>query len=224
MDHNTNHFTEDPIFENDENDGMAQSAPLIVFCHLRWEFVIQRPQHLISRLAKHRNVLFVEEPIGHQEQERGTAHIYQATENVQVLQPRTDFNRMTDIAPLVQDFLRANHWEQPVLWFYSAAFGDLAEQIPHSLVVYDCMDELSAFRGAPASLIEQEKRLLATADVVFTGGKSLYEAKKQLSDKVWCYPSSVDSAHFEQALQADTVIPADLEKIAQPGRWLLWRD
>ena len=207
----------DGHFPEDENDGLESGPPLVVFCHLRWEFVTQRPQHIISRLARHRKVLFVEEPIGHAPHERGTAQLYQAAENIQVLQPRTDPGRLVEeIAPLVLDFLQREQWEQPMLWFYSAAFGDLADQIPHSLLVYDCMDELSAFKGAPLSLITQEKRLLAEADVVFTGGKSLYEAKRLLSEQVYCYPSSVDSAHFEQALHAATVVPPDMKDIAHP--------
>ena len=217
MNHNADYFEASALPENDENDGSVSGPPIVVFCHLRWEFVTQRPQHLISRLARHRKVLFVEEPIGHDFQERGTAQMQQVAENILVLRPRTDFNRLNEeIAPLVLDFLERAHWQKPILWFYSAAFGALADRIPHSLLVYDCMDELSAFKGAPPSLIEQEKRLLATADVVFTGGKSLYEAKKQWSDKVWCYPSSVDSAHFAQALHAGTTIPADLQKITRP--------
>ncbi len=214
--HTMNNFTENH-FLDDENDGLISGPQLVVFCHLRWEFVTQRPQHIISRLAKHRKVLFVEEPIGHETHERGTANIYQAAENVQVMQPRTDFGKLAEeIAPLVQDFLTRENWQEPMLWFYSAAFSDLADQIPHSLLVYDCMDELAAFKNAPASLIAQEKKLLAEADVVFTGGKSLYEAKKQWSDHVFCYPSSVDSAHFEQALHAATVVPADLRDVAHP--------
>lgn len=217
MDHNASHFVEDPFSENNENQTTEQSTPLIVFCHLRWDFVIQRPQHLINRLAKNRKVLFVEEPIGHEAHERGTAVIRNVAPNIQVLQPRTDHTRLAEeIAPLILNFIKEAGWKKPFIWFYSAAFGDLAKLIPHSLLVYDCMDELSAFRGAPASLIEQEKRLLTAADVVFTGGKSLYEAKKLLSDRVWCYPSSVDSAHFEKALHAGTAIPSDLEKVARP--------
>ncbi len=217
MYHNTDKLVEDNIPANDENDGTVPSPYMVVFCHLRWEFVTQRPQHLISRLAKHRKVLFVEEPIGHEAHERGTAHLYQVAENIQVLQPRTDYAHLAaEIAPIVLDFLQREQWEQPILWFYSAAFGDLADQIPHSLLVYDCMDELSAFKGAPQSLIAQEKRLLAEADVVFTGGKSLYEAKKLLSNRVHCYPSSVDSVHFEQALRPSTIVPADMQDIAHP--------
>jgi len=217
MNHITNHYSEDNFSDHDENEGFLPNAPMIVFCHLRWEFVTQRPQHLISRLAKNRTILFVEEPIGHESHERGTASIQKVAENIQVLQPRTNHEQLTEeIAPLVLDFMKNAGWDKPIIWFYSAAFGDLANHIPHSLLIYDCMDELSAFRGAPASLIAQEKLLLENADVVFTGGKSLYEAKKQLSDKVWCYPSSVDSAHFEQALDEQTTVPSDLANVAHP--------
>jgi glycosyltransferase involved in cell wall biosynthesis len=100
-------------------------------------------------------------------------------------------------------------------WFYSASFSPLLEVLSFDTVIYDCMDELSLFKGAPQQLIDLEKYLLSHADVVFTGGKSLYESKKQLHDNVYCFPSSVDQFHFAKALNG-IAIPEDIAGINTP--------
>jgi glycosyltransferase involved in cell wall biosynthesis len=82
-------------------------------------------------------------------------------------------------------------------------------------VIYDCMDELSLFKGADPQLIEQEKYLLSEADIVFTGGKSLYEAKKKVHSNVYCFPSSVEHAHFRKALNGIPV-PEDVARLKGP--------
>ncbi len=199
------------------NNAMTLEPDIVVFSHLRWEFVTQRPQHILNRMAKDRKVLFVEEPVGYEPADKGTAHIINITPNITVIQPRIDWHNMLEaLLPVVQQYMQQLNIQTPILWFYSAAFHDMMNKIPHSLVVYDCMDELSAFKGASKDLIEQEKTLIQQADVVFTGGKSLYEAKKKIADHVYCYPSSVDSAHFEKALHEDTVVPADITNIPHP--------
>lgn len=196
-------------------NGMA--ASIIVFSHLRWNFVTQRPQHLISRLAETRKVLFVEEPIPFEEGEQGTANILQVHQNIVILQPKIDPARLIDeLETLVSKHSQYFYPQPPILWFYSAAFHEMSERLNQALVVYDCMDELSAFKGAPQALVDQERVLLKKADLVFTGGKSLFEAKRLLSDEVYCYPSSVDSGHFEKALEEDTAIPTDIEDIPHP--------
>jgi glycosyltransferase involved in cell wall biosynthesis len=103
-----------------------------------------------------------------------------------------------------------------IVWFYSAMFIDILPRLNASLVVYDCMDELSAFKGAPPQLISKEKQLLTIADVTFTGGKSLFESKKKIADNVYCFPSSVDQKHFEKSLKKDTEIPEDIKHLDKP--------
>ena len=196
-------------------NGMA--ASVIVFSHLRWNFVTQRPQHLITRLAETRKILFVEEPVPFAAGEHGTANILQVHQNIVILQPKIDPSRLIDeLEPLLNKYTQYLYPQPPILWFYSAAFHEMSDRLNHALLVYDCMDELSAFKGAPQSLVDQERALLKKADLVFTGGKSLFEAKRLLSDEVYCYPSSVDSAHFEKALLEETPVPADIEDIPHP--------
>lgn len=196
---------------------ISKGFDLIVFSHLRWEFVTQRPQHVIARFAKDRKVLFVEEPIGYDPRCEGTAHIIRVNQNITVLQPCiTGENLIDELEPIVKEHMQRLNIKRPNLWFYSAAFHEMTERIPHQAVIYDCMDELSAFKGASRALIDQERTLIQKADVVFTGGKSLYEAKRKISDQVYCYPSSVDQAHFEKALNAETIVPEGIKHISGP--------
>lgn len=194
-----------------------REVDLVVFSHLRWEFVTQRPQHIIGRFAKDRKVLFVEEPIGYDSRCEGRANIVRINQNLTVLQPCINhYNMIDELEPIVLEYMQRLDIKEPNLWFYSAAFHEMTQRIPHRGVIYDCMDELSAFKGASKTLIAQEKALLQKADVVFTGGKSLYEAKQRLSKHVFCYPSSVDQGHFEKALSAATVVPSDIASIQHP--------
>src|SRR5688500_12151957 len=102
-----------------------------------------------------------------------------------------------------------------ILWFYTPMAMDFAAHLKPKATVFDCMDELSAFKFAPPELIENEKRLLEKADLVFTGGQSLFEAKKDKHEKVFAFPSSIDVAHFAQA-RASGEEPADQIEIQSP--------
>jgi glycosyltransferase involved in cell wall biosynthesis len=199
-------------------NNLPENFDLVVFSHLRWEFVTQRPQHLISRLAQKHKVLFVEEPIPvNDSQAKGTANLLSVTPNLTVLQPKIDTPlQIDDLLPIVEKTLKSKGISLPVVWFYSAAFVDILKGLKHSLVVYDCMDELTAFKGASKELKLQEKKLLSVANLVFTGGKSLYESKKKFHDNVHCFPSSVDRSHFEKVLADETQLPADIISVPQP--------
>jgi glycosyltransferase involved in cell wall biosynthesis len=195
----------------------SQLPDIIVFSHLRWEFVWQRPQHIVQRLSKNSRILFVEEPIPFTKGEEGTAHIYNPAKNITVLQPKIKWeNFPEELLELIQQQSEKLAFHLPVLWFYSPMFVDLTESLSHSLVVFDCMDELSAFAGAPQSLLDKEEHLLNIADVVFTGGRSLYEAKRKRASNVYCFPSSVDREHFAQATKKNVTLPVDMERIPHP--------
>jgi UDP-galactopyranose mutase len=174
---------------------------LIVFSHLRWNFVFQRPQHLLTRLAAHYRVLFVEEPT----QESGPARLQvgAAEAGVTVVKPLTPLpsrgfadDQIALIAPLVSELVDAEGIDEPIVWFYTPMALPLLACLRPLAVVYDCMDELSAFAGAPPQLREREAQLMERADLVLTGGPSLYEAKRHLHPNVLCLPSSVDAKHF----------------------------
>jgi UDP-galactopyranose mutase len=101
------------------------------------------------------------------------------------------------------------------MWYYTPMALDFARDIVSSAIVFDCMDELSAFRGAPPELIKHEAELLKRADLVFTGGQSLYEAKRERHRRVYAFPSSVDVPHFLSARQGKTD-PDDQAGIPHP--------
>jgi UDP-galactopyranose mutase len=178
---------------------------MVVFSHLRWNFVYQRPQHLLSRLASKRPVFFVEEPEldreGPARWERSSPH-----PNVTVLKPRTPieapgFNadQLAALEPLIAELAAELAGTTLLAWLYTPMALPLAEALAPDAIAYDCMDELSLFLGAPPELLSREAALLECADVMFTGGPSLYRAKQARHPNVHCFPSSVDAGHFRQA-------------------------
>jgi glycosyltransferase involved in cell wall biosynthesis len=174
---------------------------LIVYSHLRWNFVYQRPQHLLSRFAARGwRVFFIEEPV----EGDSTLDVTTVDGGVTIIRPAIPLalargEREALQRTLVQRELRRRRVERAAAWFYTPMGLPILEGLPTSLVVYDCMDELSAFAGADPALREREARLLARADLVFTGGRSLYDAKRDRHAEVHCFPSSVDIAHYVHA-------------------------
>ncbi|MDQ2779834.1 MAG: glycosyltransferase [Pseudomonadota bacterium] len=186
---------------------------LLVFCHLRWNFVYQRPQHLLTRLASRYRVIVLEEPV----HDSGPARLVSESPapGVEVLRPHTPIGvpgfaaeQLALIGPLLQRALAERGVAEPLVWFYTPMALPLLQGLQPRAVVYDCMDELSAFRGAPPALGRLEAELLRRADLVLTGGPSLYEAKRGRAAKVLCVPSSVDAAHFAPP-GADSTTGAD---------------
>lgn len=182
----------------------AGAPALVVFSHLRWDFVWQRPQHLLTRLACGRRVIVVEEPM-HAKVARPVAEVLDPMLNVQILRVHTALDepgfsdaQMKAIAPLLDAHLEAEGIRDYSAWFYTPMALPLLDGLSPRAVIYDCMDELSAFAKAPPQLLEREAALLGRAHVVFTGGPSLYEAKRGRHANVHCLPSSVDLAHFAQ--------------------------
>jgi len=172
---------------------------LVVFSHLRWDFVYQRPQHVLSRFgARGWNVLFVEEPV---DGDPGVS-LTDAAPGVTVLRPSLPRGLGREREETMQRELLAPYLRRlrnPVAWFYTPMAVPMAYGLAPSAVVYDCMDELSAFAGADPALRQREAQLLARADLVFTGGRSLYQAKRPFHRAVHCFPSSVDVAHYSRA-------------------------
>ena len=177
---------------------------IVVFSHLRWDFVYQRPQQLLSRLAQHYRVLFVEEPV----YDDGASFMEQSAPapGVTVCRPHTAScgggfhdDQIPILQPMLAKLLAPG--ERPIVWFYTPMALPLLQELQPSLVVYDCMDELSAFKNPPKQLLQRDTALLNLADLVFAGGPSLYEAKRERHASAHCFPSSVDVGHFGQALE-----------------------
>jgi protoporphyrinogen oxidase/glycosyltransferase involved in cell wall biosynthesis len=184
---------------------------IVVFSHLRWNFVFQRPQHLLTRLAQHYPVLFVEEP----EHDDGEPYLEKSSPvpNMTVCRAHTPIlskgfhdDQIPLLQPMLADLMPPG--ERPIVWFYTPMALPLLQGLNPSLVIYDCMDELASFKNPPKQLLQRETALLNLADLVFAGGPSLYEAKRTRHHSVHCFPSSVDVAHFGQALDRSISHPA----------------
>jgi glycosyltransferase involved in cell wall biosynthesis len=191
---------------------------VLCFSHLRWDFVYQRPQHLLSRCAQSRRVFYVEEP------------------SVGVGSPCLEITRRSDtlsiVVPMLPDglagaqaeavqrrlldgLLRDHAIRRYAAWYYTPMALGFTGGLRPLVTVYDCMDELSAFAFAPPELREREAELLRRADLVFTGGASLFEAKRGRHPAVHAFPSSVDVAHFGRA-RGRLDDPADQGAIGRP--------
>jgi UDP-galactopyranose mutase len=180
---------------------MPETAPLIVFSHLRWDFVYQRPQHLLSRLAAHRPVFYIEEPIhsptaAHWEYESAAPNLLVCRPHTPLAEPGFCAEQMPSLRLLVAELVAAHALTDAIAWLYTPLALPLVDSLAPRALVYDCMDELSLFLGAPPELVAYENQLLAAADVVFTGGQSLYRAKQGRNPHLFCFPSSVDAEHF----------------------------
>ena len=194
--------------------------PLICFSHLRWDFVTQRPQHLMKRFAACRRVFFWEEPIGCDHPLPYLEHHPFPADNVIALRPRVPhWWSRDDVERALRDLLdmlvATSIAAEPVLWFYTPMMFGFADHLRAETVVYDCMDELAAFAFADPLLVEREAALIARADVMFTGGYSLYEAKRARHAAIHPFPSAVDVAHFGTA-RGSIAEPAEQAAITGP--------
>ena len=208
-------------YEADPSAPDSEPTTLICFSHLRWNFVFQRPQHLMSRFAREMNVIFWEEPIDIAAGETPFLQVREAedAENVRIVVPHLpqgmpEDAREATLARLLEAHLASQHGPL-IAWYYTPRMLTFSRDIDPTVTVFDAMDELSKFKFAPAKLLELEQELIDRADVVFTGGSSLYEAKKDRHDNVHCFPSSVDRAHFCKA-RARQFDPGDQEDLPKP--------
>jgi UDP-galactopyranose mutase len=195
----------------------GKNIDLICFSHLRWNFVYQRPQHLMSRFAKQRRVFFFEEPVYDAPSQYNeifddpvsgicvvTPHITNDTENV-----------THSLRHLLNMFMASMNIKSYVTWYYTPLSLAFSAHLKPALLVYDCMDELSSFKFAAPELKEWEQKLFAKADIVFTGGMHLYEAKKKFHSNIYGVPSGIDVQHFIQARKF-IKDPIDQESIPHP--------
>jgi glycosyltransferase involved in cell wall biosynthesis len=196
---------------------IPKAAPDLILClsHLRWDLVWQRPHHLMSRAAATHRVAYLEEPVD--------------GDSPAALRERTDPSGVTILTPLIpkgadaeaetrlllRNWLAGRPRRRLILWFYTPMALGVAEDLLADAWVYDCMDELSAFDFAPAGLAEREAALLARADVVFAGGRSLHAARQPGRPDIHLFPSSVDAAHFGKA-RSGRLDPADQADLPRP--------
>ncbi len=184
-------------------DNAYETSDLLVFSHLRWDFVLQRPQHLMVRHALHRRVFYVEEPV-YGVSTSPQFHIRSTPSGVQVVVPYLPeglepFETERELARLIDELISEENIRSYNCWYYTPMMLPFTRHLNPGVVIYDCMDELSKFQGAPPQIVKLEAELLKRADLVFTGGQSLYEAKRSKHKNIHPFPSSIDYAHFARA-------------------------
>lgn len=197
---------------------MPTAHDLVCFSHLRWDFVYQRPQHLMTRFARKHRVFYFEEPTWGPH----PAHLDLSTREygVNLVVPRlpeglNEEGSVRALRSLLDTYLEEQQIERFATWYYTPMALAFAGHLQPVATIYDCMDELSAFRFAPPALVAHEADLFRRADLVFTGGQSLYEAKRDKHRSVHAFPSSVDVDHFARARRA-LPEPPDQAALARP--------
>jgi UDP-galactopyranose mutase len=195
----------------------TQPLDLICFCHLRWDFVYQRPQHLMARCVRDRRVIFWEEPVqvapGKEE-----LVLSRRDDNLTIATPHVSSEWRPDEVDNAQRemldcLMIEQNIQQHVSWYYTPMALKFSDHLRPRVTVYDCMDELSAFAGASPLLRIMEGNLFRCADLVFTGGQSLYEAKRAQHHNVHAFPSSIDVKHFGKARNS---VPEPEDQAAVP--------
>jgi len=201
----------------------SASRPLLLcLSHLRWDLVLQRPQHLMARAARDWRVLYLEE-----------ARFEAPGADTPRLERRTVATGIEAVIPVLPywdgvpgsverlqrpllDTLLAEEGQPDVVWYYTPLAQSVAGHLTPRVTVYDCMDELSAFKDASPHLLLAERRLIHRADLVFTGGQSLYEAKRALRPDAYCFPSSIDVVHFAAARMPGLTEPSETAALPHP--------
>ena len=180
---------------------------LVVLSHLRWDWVWQRPQHLISRIGRGRRTWFVEEPLP----VAGLAEPRLATEDAGVVTrvwlevPGTPGSHAGFQDPRAESYfarlsaLLGVPGDARDVWLYTPMALDLALALVPRLLVYDVMDDLSSFAGAPPELLLRERQALAGASLVFTGGRSIHRGVEGHNPRTFLFPSGVDVEHYAPA-------------------------
>jgi glycosyltransferase involved in cell wall biosynthesis len=203
--------------------------PIIVHSHLGWDWVWQRPQQFHSRLSQRHKILFVEGPVARAGINSAQVSLREVADypNIIVLQMEMPAERWTDGAwvdkerrRLVESVLSGPlgaDFEDPVQWFYDPmAVTAFAGHLNESAIVYDCMDQLSQFRGAPAELVRRERELLAIANVVFAGGPKIWKDKVNHNANCYSFGCGVDVKHFGRVSHSSTIVPEDLAHLPRP--------
>ena len=206
-----------------ENSNAYMLPDLVCFAHLHWDFVWQRPQHLMSRFAQQGRVFYIEDAFYHND-DLIEPHVETKDRDngvkVVVVHLPQRLRQDENAADQAQFEVLSHYFSEQgvtnyVFWYYTPMALGKSRQFMPKLTVYDCMDELAAFRFAPPELKKREQELFSKADLVFTGGHTLYEAKRKQHPDAHHFPSSIDKAHFGQA-RGPMAEPADQAKIPHP--------
>jgi glycosyltransferase involved in cell wall biosynthesis len=214
-----NHATKGDTLAVIAKRNSKRKGVIICFSHLRWDLVFQRPQQILSRASKKYDVIYFEEPL-FENCSYEWARVKTAAGGVQVITPILPVGADGVSVPAMQrrildQVLAGVPHDTLIAWYYTPMALPFSAHLRAKVRVYDCMDELSAFKNPPVRLIEREAQLFSTVDLVFTGGESLYQAKRNQHSRVYAFPSSIDASHFNEA-RAQLKDPTDQQDIPRP--------
>lgn len=206
--------------------GNAKNIPIIAICHLSWNWVWQRPQQFLSRLAKTHPLLFVETHCSDVPQSGVIHKTVDGHPNIQLLEMHLPASRWHDgdfidleRRRLLQQVTSESQgdFDRPILWINDPmAVKAFAGQLDECMVLYDCMDELSQFNGAPPTLIERERQLTALADLIFCGGRKMRDKRLPVNDNTHFYGTGVDCRHFGRAMDPGLPVHPDIAALTGP--------
>ncbi|HZY79550.1 MAG TPA: glycosyltransferase family 1 protein [Cyclobacteriaceae bacterium] len=191
---------------------------LICFSHLRWNFVYQRPQHLMTRHSG--RVFYFEEPV-YSDHAHDWLHLSRPVgTDITIVTPNLSGTGSTSpVEQRLRNLLDRLMTDENIItymtWYYTPMALKFTSHLRPILLVYDCMDELSNFKFAPPELRALEAELFQKADIVFTGGKHLYSVKKKFHSNIFAFPSSIDQGHFRQS-RKNLPQPTHQASIARP--------
>lgn len=214
-----------PAADQADSNTLTYSLPdLVCFAHLHWDFVWQRPQHLLTRFAQHGRVFYVEDAFFHADDlVEPHMEVKERQNGVKVLVVHLPHRLRGDEAAadqaqfgVLSRFFAENGLEKYAFWYYTPMALGKSRLFTPVLTVYDCMDELAQFKFAPLELRQREQELFKKADLVFTGGQRIYESKREQHADAHSFPSSIDKQHFGQARNPQLAEPADQAGIAHP--------
>ncbi len=202
-------------------------TPIIAICHLSWNWVWQRPQQFLSRLAKNHAVLFVETHCTHTHKSFTRKRAALDHPTVTILEIHLPAHRWHDSffidterrrilqELLVGDF--AGAYDDAILWINDPmAVTAYAGQLGERMIVYDCMDELTQFHGAPPMLHQRERELTHRADLIFCGGRKMRDKRLPYNSNTHFYGTGVDCGHFGQALADEQKVDPDIAALSGP--------
>lgn len=204
-----------------------EKQPLTLLClsHLRWDHVWQRPQQVMTRFTKHCRVIYVDPPDIITDAKQPQLRELPSVDGVRILQPIFPASLLDTPGHSYQQlwlgllpYVLAEAGSNTILWVYSplADYLVAAARKQIRLAVYDCMDDLASFRDGTEEMRQREAQLLELVDLVFTGGRSMYEARKHRHLRVYCFPSGVDLNHYQRVYDPTLPEPASVSHVPRP--------
>ena len=206
---------------------MVETVPIIAICHLSWDWVWQRPQQFLSRLGRTHPLLFVETHCSRTDSSYINLRVWKENPKVRIVQMHLPEKRWQDGAFIDRERRRmliellgsaaGRDFRHAILWINDPmAVTAFAGELEERMIVYDCMDELSQFAGAPAGLADRERQLVGVADLIFCGGQKMRRKRLPVNKNTHFYGTGVDCKHFGLAMDSARDIHPDIAALPGP--------